>query len=413
MAPSDTGHTEDSPRIKSSFEWVKARRRTLGVVAGAFAVLLALSSGLYSVKLGETSVLRRLGALKNDNIRPGLRYRVPFGIDKTDILETETVRTMFVTIGSDRMALTGDLNLLGVNTVTHYRIDDAGDYIFSAEDPAVIIEKIIRAELFNVMSAVFVDMLLTTDKAYVQRRVLERLQERIDAMGLGVEALNFNLLDVEPPPETAAAFRSVSDALVDRSRMKFDARSRSNTLISRTRGEAERLVDDSSALATERVVQAESDARVFLKMLDQYSANPGQVQTSAYWNRLSPALARARIVVVEPGDGSDIGINLFDSAASIMSGMAEKSHPAAAAGMAGSLDRAIHSGITNDRMPGYGGHRESSEAHPASVPQPSRYGTDLSHIILPGKGSGGARAAPPIDGDIDAEDSEDDGGEVK
>ena len=117
----------------------------LGGLAAAVIVVVGLLTSFYTVQPEERAVVKRLGAVIGIT-DPGLRFRIPFGIDRVDRVATERVlkeefgfRTAGVRDGRTRYAerafedeslmLTGDLNVIDVEWVVQYRIHDPIRYL--------------------------------------------------------------------------------------------------------------------------------------------------------------------------------------------------------------------------------------------------------------------------------------------
>src|SRR5262245_22291235 len=84
-------------------------------------VALYLLTGLVEVRRGERAVVRRFGRVLQEKPEPGLWVGLPWGMDRVDRVEVDSVRS--VTVGGDEegelaipsgQMLTGDHNLVNV-----------------------------------------------------------------------------------------------------------------------------------------------------------------------------------------------------------------------------------------------------------------------------------------------------------
>ena len=100
----------------------------------AFLALLAayLATGFYVVDTDEEAVVRRFGAIVAQ-AGPGMHYRLPWPIDRVDVLKTTAVMKTGVGFalsaesqdGADGMELlTGDTNILSIGLALQYVIQD-------------------------------------------------------------------------------------------------------------------------------------------------------------------------------------------------------------------------------------------------------------------------------------------------
>ena len=119
-----------------------------GLAAVALLLLAGwLGSGFYLVDTDQQGVVRRFGAIEA-RVGPGMHYRLPWPIDRVDVVRTKSV--MKTGVGFELPAgeqtavigmplMTGDTNLLSVALVLQYVIRNPADYLFRIEDPQTLI----------------------------------------------------------------------------------------------------------------------------------------------------------------------------------------------------------------------------------------------------------------------------------
>ena len=116
----------------------------------AIAVIVAVAaviSSFVSVPTDSVGVLLRFGQYQQ-TVQPGLRYKLPFGIDNLVIVPVQRQLKLefgFATEGATNPAqqarepeaeqsiVTGDLNMALVEWVVQYRIDDAKQYLLQSD----------------------------------------------------------------------------------------------------------------------------------------------------------------------------------------------------------------------------------------------------------------------------------------
>ena len=125
------------------------------VLIAGVAVLVALwglLSAVYTVQPEERAVIKRFGNVTGI-ADPGLHFKLPFGIDRIQVVATERVlqqefgfRTDDDRPSNDRsqfaggypdesLMLTGDLNIIQVEWVVQYRISDPVKYLYGMREP--------------------------------------------------------------------------------------------------------------------------------------------------------------------------------------------------------------------------------------------------------------------------------------
>ena len=113
---------------------------------------LTFSTGFFVVDQTEQAVILRFGKYLK-TVGPGLQFKIPFGIDRSFNVETQTVQTMsfgyratstgniagsstkynYSKYMDESTMLTGDLNIVDIQWIVQYRIDDPYKWLFSDE----------------------------------------------------------------------------------------------------------------------------------------------------------------------------------------------------------------------------------------------------------------------------------------
>ena len=316
-APDAGPEAMDPPSVR----WIHALRdrlhrggwKTLGVAAIVF-VAGSMFGGLYTVENDETAAVLRFGALVEESVEPGLRFRWPWGIDEVITTRTgEVSRREIADDGTRSQSLvTGDENLIDVELVVQYRIAGLREYLFATESPEELVDQVVRATLVEALAATPVDEVLTSAKAGIQNQVRSQAQERLDRYQAGITLVAVGLQSVNPPREAAGAFRGVSDARAEAAKSINSAEGERDRSLRLTRGEADRLLTEGRSATEARLRQAEGAADRFEALLGQARIAPRQTRNELYLRTLREVLPRTRIVVLAPGESPDIALQLLE-----------------------------------------------------------------------------------------------------
>ncbi len=319
----------------------------------ALSVAAVLASGFYIVKKEEQGVLVRFGKVVDENIGPGIHYCVPF-IYETHIRKVKRiVRVPIVseaTMGDTHVTLlSGDTNLVELDVAVQFKIDNLRNYLFAVTDPTMLMTMIVREEMVNIVGQNFIDLILTSNRSIIERHLHDYLAGRLEAIDIGIELVDLNIVDIRPIEETVEAFRDVNDAISERMQSISNANQRREKLVARTKGQTEAIIMDARATARERVLQAESSAGAFTSLLDEYRRQPAQVGITRYWQRMRTIFSEANLAAVNPGNDANIEVNLIDEGSGLTpADMAFDSPGALAATGPDSLDRPIFSTLPPD-----------------------------------------------------------------
>ncbi len=289
------------------------------VIAGLIivCVLAFLANGFYVVQKEEQAVRTRFGKVVDAEVGPGLGYAVPL-IERAHVRKVKEI--VGYQIGSRSGAtinftiLSGDLNLLDTDVAVQYKIKNLRSYLFAASDPRKMLTMLVREGLVKILGENFIDLIFTSNRDVIQKQLAGLVNKRLESLGVGIELVTLNIVEVRSIPETLQAFRDVNDAFAEREQVVSRANSQREMLLARSKGQADALIMNAKANARERLVQARGSVRAFKALLAEYRKNPNQVAITRYWQRMRAIFTEASLAMVNPGKDSTIDINMLEGA---------------------------------------------------------------------------------------------------
>jgi modulator of FtsH protease HflK len=290
--------------------------RWLGLSALSLLVVW-LASGFYLVDTDEEAVVRRFGAVVGQ-VGPGMHYRLPWPVDRVDVLKTTSVMKTGVGFAlrtdaqdqADGMELlTGDTNILSIALALQYVVRDPIDFLFRTESPEALIGGIAAAVLTETVLGMPVDEVLTTGRLAIQEQVKTRTQARLDEYRSGIRITSSNIMTITLDKSVAEAFQEVTDAMADREKSRNEARMYANSLVPKTRGEAHALVREAQSFKQQRVAQAIGNTSRFLALLEEYRKAPDITQTRLYLEAMEEILPEVTMYVIDSEKGQ-VPVNL-------------------------------------------------------------------------------------------------------
>ena len=272
-------------------------------------------TGVWVVQQNEQGVVLRFGRVRS--ILPaGMHFILPYPLETMRLVRTTEVRTMSVGFSDheDDLAdpgeeerevqwLTGDTNIVEVQTAIQYIIKSPVDYLFRVADFSdgehreVALRKAAESVLTSLVARMKVDDVLSSGKARIQEESRVSIQELVDAMRLGVQVVSVNIVEDNPPPAVIAAFNDVSSAKADRQRLMNVADGYAKDLLPRARAQAHRIRQEAEIYRSEVVNEARGAAQRFLSLAEQVRSSP-QVSKERMWlEMVEKTLSRARMIV--------------------------------------------------------------------------------------------------------------------
>ena len=239
----------------------------------------------------------RFGQVVEDSVGPGLHYRLPWPVQRVEFVNPSAVRRSETPAA---LMMTGDQSLVSVRLGVHYLIENPADYLFRMSKPDAVVAQVAEAAVRQAIAEKSVDALLTTDKAAIQQRTLQLLQETLQGYRAGMRAVGVQLMESSPPQEVGAAFRDVASASEDKNTFVNEALAYRNEVVPKARGEAEKLVWQARAYLAEKVGRANGEAERFVSRQGAYAKASEVTRVRLYLEAAEQALRGKRKFLIDP-----------------------------------------------------------------------------------------------------------------
>jgi HflK protein len=355
-------HSMWRTRVPDEWTWLRDRiavatglfvsSRGLLWAGAAVALLLWLGSGLFIVGPGEVGLKLRFGRVVASDLRPGLHFRLawPFESDRlvaqtlvrrqefglpqapsrveatraqirsrlafgsSPAPENATAGVWFAkeTTAEDAALLTGDNNLIDLQSSVQYQVKSGLDYAYNLAEPDLLLRTTIRAALRSVIATRTIDAIYTAAREEIERAARDAAQGMLDHYQAGIEILSVRLLYVHPPAAVHDAFRDVASAQEDKQRTINLANAFAAEKVNKAKGEAAAMTEAAAAFKEQRVAAASADANAFALQLDAYRRAPELNKFRLQIEALEDVLPGVRkFVLPGAGDVKDLDIWLL------------------------------------------------------------------------------------------------------
>lgn len=265
-------------------------------VSALILVALYVLSGFYIVRPGEAAVVRRFGRVLAGDVGPGLHYRLPWPVDRVDIVDMNAIRRAETPAN---LMLTGDENLINVRLSVHYTVTDPAKFLLYVIDPEALVQQSAESAMRQVVANEAVDGLLTVDKASIQQRATTLTQKSLDGYDAGLRVVGVQLLESSPPPEVADAFRDVASASEDRNTFINEALAYQNEILPVARGDAEKAIQEANAYRSEKIAAATGEAAQFASQQAAYAQASDITRLRLYLEAIEKVLPGVRKFVLD------------------------------------------------------------------------------------------------------------------
>jgi membrane protease subunit HflK len=286
--------------------------KTIIIAVFVILILAASFTSYFVVDQKELSVVLRFGRF-NRTAEPGLHFKLPFGIEHNYNVPTHVVlkdefgfRTDLPGINSIRsprdfpdesIMLTGDLNIVDVEWIIQYRIEDAYKWLFKIQEKGRTIRDISQSVINQLVGDRAIFDVIGAERANIETHGQEMMNALFDKYELGIRVTTVKLLNIVPPVGTVqAAFEDVNKAIQDRNRLINEGQEAYNQAIPKNKGQAEQIKQEAEGYAIERVNRAEGDVARYLKVLEEYNRSPGVTRTRLYYEMFEAVFVDAEDV---------------------------------------------------------------------------------------------------------------------
>ena len=266
------------------------------IIVAVVLVMLVLSS-FFVVDQTEQAVVLRLGKY-NRTVGPGLQTKIPLGIEASYNVPTQVVQTM--TFGyrsnsstsplfgntdytNESLMLTGDLNIIDVQWIVQYKIEDPVKWMFNVESRETTLRDISQSVMNKLVGDLPILSVMTSERTRIEVEAQDNMQKIFDNYGLGVKIVTVKLQNIVPPiGEVQDAFEDVNKAIQDMNRLINEGKQNYNKIIPSARGEANKLIQQAQGYASERVNQATGDVARFNSVREVYEQSKDITRTRLY-----------------------------------------------------------------------------------------------------------------------------------
>lgn len=279
----------------------------------AIIVLWGLLSCYTTIPADSVGVLTRLGKFQ-DTLNPGLRFRLPFGIDQITLVPVQRQLKLEFGFGTDggttnryqysneqeeeASMVTGDLNMANVEWVVQFRVDDAKQWVFHVREPAATLRDASESAMREVVGDRTVDEVLTIGREEIEDQCLLRLKELATRYGLGVSITQVQLKNVHPPAPVQSSFNEVNQAQQEKEQQINVANGEYNKAVPRARGEAQQKISEAEGYALRRVNESRGDAEKFTAVLTEYLKAPEVTRQRLYLETMQEVLPQLQRKVI-------------------------------------------------------------------------------------------------------------------
>ena len=296
-------------------------KKLKGTAIIAFIIFLVAIAGLtcfYTVNDKQQAVVTTFGKV-TDVADAGVHFKLPFGIQqvhKVDVNVYQKIELGYTSYGDDfygvpvnneSSMITGDYNIVNVDFFIEYKISNPERYLFSSDEPELILKNLIQSQVRNVVGSSTVDSVLTDGKESIQMQVKALVTDILAEYDIGLTLVDVKIQDAEPPTqEVIEAFKAVETAKQQAETVVNDAKAYQNAQLPQAKAEADKLIQNAEYLKQKRINEALEQVAMFTAMYEEYAKNPQITKSRMYYEAIQEILPGVKLFINTSTSGDDV-----------------------------------------------------------------------------------------------------------
>ncbi len=287
-----------------------------GLVLVLLAVIaLWFASGFYKIQPEEQGVVLRFGKWV-ETTEAGLHWYVPPPIgelykpkvtivNRTPVGFRQTIpgqRTgQSRSVAEESLMLTGDENIIDIQSVTFWIIKDAGKYLFNVRNPDSTVKDASESALRELIGKNEFEFARTQGRVSIEGDAKTLIQTILDEYGAGIEVTDVQLQKIDPPGNVLDAFRDVQAARADKEKVINEATAYLNEIVERAEGEAQRVIKDAEGYREQKIAIATGQAQRFLSVFHEYKNEEDITRRRIYLDTMKAIMKGMDKVLIDSG----------------------------------------------------------------------------------------------------------------
>ena len=306
--PQNDGQKPDKPMPN-----FKKLARNILIAVVAIAIGMGAMTCFYTVDDKQQAVVTTFGKV-TDVTDAGVHFKLPFGIqnvDKVDVNVYQKIELGYSSDGytdaSESTMITGDYNIVNVDFFVEYKISDPVAYLYSSNDPEMILKNLIQSQIRNVVGSSSVDSVLTDGKENIQMQVKDLVTQILAEYEIGLALVDVKIQDSEPPTaEVIEAFKAVETAKQQAETVVNDAKAYQNAQLPLAQAQADKLIQNAEYLKQKRINEAHEQVAMFNAMYAEYAKNPDITRSRMYYEAIQEILPDVKLYVNTSGGSGNM-----------------------------------------------------------------------------------------------------------
>lgn len=270
-------------------------------------IMFYLFSGITFIESNEVALVLHFGKLSGNSQleqihQPGLLLTFPEPVDQivrvpVKVIQEITIDDLYskdkiASILNSGYAITGNQGLVEAFAHLKYQIKNPVQYALQMDNPDNIIKRIVTSTLLKEIAGLEINIVLTEGKKKLATAVIQKAQNKIDKIKLGVLLLALEFDQLQPPDTVKAAFDQVTNAYIEKETLVKEAQRQREEKIQNALAEKQTLISQAETNRSQWIAQARSDLAQFNGLQNEYTNNPDSISKRIYLEKKQQIISR-------------------------------------------------------------------------------------------------------------------------
>ena len=304
-------HDQPKPPKKKKTPDFKRAGRYAFAIALVMVIAFSALTCFYTVDDKQQAVVTTFGKV-TDITDAGVHFKLPFGIQQVHKVNVNVYQKIELGYSSngygytvnenESTMITGDYNIVNVDFFVEYKVSNPEKYLFSSNDPELILRNLIQSQVRNVVGSSSVDSVLTDGKENIQMQVKDLVTNILAEYDIGLMLVDVRIQDSEPPTqEVIEAFKAVETAKQQAETVVNDAKAYQNAQLPLAQAQADKKIQNAEYLKQKRINEAKEQVAMFTAMYEEYAKNPDITRSRMYYEAISQILPGVKLYINTAG----------------------------------------------------------------------------------------------------------------
>ncbi len=172
-------------------------------------------------------------------------------------------------------------------------------------NPDLTLRQMTESAVREIVGKTTMDEVFKTGRAAMASKAEVALQELLAAYGTGLVVTNFNMPDIQPPPQVQEAFADVVKADADKESQILEAKAYAKDIVPRARGKATRIEQEAEAYQNQVIAKARGESSRFTQVLREYEKAPAITKERLYLDTMELVYSKSQKVLVDVSKDSN------------------------------------------------------------------------------------------------------------